>query len=344
MADPVPFFDLTDEERQAVFEQSARQLGWSARILEKDLWVCWTLRQLFALPAGSPSLTFKGGTSLSKVFGAIRRFSEDVDITVDYRSFGISPDPADPSVSQTQAERIFDQFGERVREFAENLLVPVLSERLQEVSPGTRNDVTLLDDGQTIELAFPKVTDTSASSLKDVVRIELGARNTTEPNEPHQVSAEVQGTFPNIAFPAARVVVLSPVRTFWEKATILHAEYHRQKPLRGADRMARHWYDLATLADHMIGEAALKKTDMLIAVANHKKRFFRAGWASYDTARPGTLRLVPEKDLEAALRADFNEMVQGGMFFETPPSFDAILERLTRLERQINRGKGKDEG
>ena len=166
--------------------------------------------------------------------------------------------------------------------------------------------------------------------------MEFGTRADTWPSEKQPISSYVFAQYPDAlsndtAFP---VPVLSVARTFWERATILHAEYHRPegKPLQL--RIARHYYDLSCLADSPFGEGAIKNVALLERVAHHKNLLFRTGWARYNQARRGTLRLVPNNMRMDALRTDYGRMRD--MFFRTPPEFDELMDTLRKLEGRIN--------
>lgn len=262
------WFTLTSEEQQIVLRKVAISTGISEAAIEKDIYVCWCLRQLFSLPAGTPSLVFKGGTSLSKVFAAIQRFSEDIDITLNQRHFLGDTDLFSAGLSKKKTRDTLEQLDAAVDRFAIETLIPLLQERCGELSGGWA-----IERGkfQTVLVRYPTVT-AEGSYLSKSVAIELGARNVLEPVEAHLVRPYAAEHFPAITFPdAPDVSVLSPVRTFWEKATILHAEYHRPEP-RAAERIARHWYDTAMLARHSIRERAIADIAMLAAVADYKDR------------------------------------------------------------------------
>jgi hypothetical protein len=133
--------------------------------------------------------------------------------------------------------------------------------------------------------------------------------------------------------------VLALRRTFWEKATILHAEHHRPADLSTPLYLSRHYYDLAMLADGEDDKAAMQDINLLIQVANHKSLYFRSAWAHYETARRGTLRLSPNPDRLADLRKDYKEMES--MIFDDPaPEFEHIMKRIEELERVINKPEG----
>ena len=186
---------------------------------------------------------------------------------------------------------------------------------------------------------YPSVLEsTEVGYIPDSVLIEFGGRNITEPNEDWDVRPDIADHLPALDLPCARVTVLSPNRTFWEKATLMHVECHRKQFRVGAERLSRHWYDLAMLADHAIGADALSDRDLLRDVIKHKKAFYDASYANYDACLTAQFRLIPtDTAVLAALREDFSRMLDAGMFIGERPSFDAILERLAALEVSFNR-------
>lgn len=324
------YLELTDDDKNAVLEQAAQELGRPARVLEKDLWVCWVLSRLFGNDFGCP-LTFKGGTSLAKVYRVIQRFSEDVDVTVDNRPWGID---LGPELSKSKRKENFQQVHRRLIEFAQDSLLPALQlpDVGVEASLDTSPDVKIL-------VKYPSVLQTgqALSYLREWVLVELGARNPTEPNEDHIVRADVAPYFPQVDFPLAQVSVLSAVRTFWEKATLIHGAISASSLEGGAERLCRHWYDLGQLANHPEwGPRALHQLDMLTMVAEDKERLFPGQKYDYPGARPGTLRLVPDSDALENLTRDYSNMIAAGMFYGDAPDISEVLQDLRDLEEQIN--------
>jgi len=168
------------------------------------------------------------------------------------------------------------------------------------------------------------------------VFLEFGGRNVISPNEELPLRPYIAAELPKLQSPEATVRVLVPSRTFWEKATLIHVACNRSDPKLDADRQSRHWHDLAVLADHKIGEASLADRALLEDVVKHKSVFFRASYAKYDACLSGGLRLLPGTLLLEALRADCEKMLANGMFEGEPPTFDSIIARLEKLEKQIN--------
>lgn len=319
------FLKLSLLERAEALQFAATAIGKSPRVLEKDLWVCWCLEKLFS-DESLPEFVFKGGTSLSKVFGAIDRFSEDIDITISGEALGFS-DRRD--LSNAARDRELDKLQKELHSFAKDRLVNLLEDDEVRVE---------LDHDSTLWLHYPSCTSSVSNHyLRDCVKVELGARNPIVPAERHFITADIAEALTQFTFPRVTATVLSPSRTFWEKATILHLEYHRPESKPTAERIARHYYDLSILAKHSIGKAALEKLDLLEEVAADKKRLFRCAWANYDQAKPGSLRLAPLKSRAPALEEDFNKMIESGMFPTDPLSWIEIVEHLTILEAEINR-------
>ena len=330
-------------ERADLFNEAGARRGLAAGILEKDFWVCWTLKRLFTLPGGHPSLVFKGGTSLSKVYRAIKRFSEDIDLSFDRRDLGYVDDRDPQNASTRKKERLVEDLIATVMQHIETVLLPSLTEvvgrALVDVEGGW-GLAKATDDSQTLIFRYPpsfaEKTYGDLDYVNPVVRLEFGARGEPWPIERHSITPYAAEEFPNLfGVPGCDVTVLAAERTFWEKATLLHSEYHRAGASK--ERLSRHYYDLALLADTEAGRRAVRDVALLETVARHKDTFFRAAWSHYETARPGTLRLVPPPERRSELVEDYGRMVP--MFFEAAQDFRTILTRLDALEREINESR-----
>ena len=189
-------------------------------------------------------------------------------------------------------------------------------------------------DPGTLHFAYPRAAGGELSYVRPEVRIELGGRNDDWPSEHRTVTAYVAEELPQIMPAAVPVRVLAARRTFWEKATILHAEYHRPPDKASGERLSRHYSDLAQMAGTAVEAQALADLPLLARVRAHKAAFYTAPWASYETAQPGLLRLVPRPERMAGLHADYRGM--GAMFFGPSLSFEVIMDLLTALEGRIN--------
>lgn len=329
------FLLLPADERSRILRAISTETGRTTTVLEKDIWVCWVLQQLFTLPNKLP-MAFKGGTSLSKVFQAISRFSEDVDITLDYRGLNASLDPFEEGLSGRQLRKISDELKAHVKHYVHSVIAPYFTNRLEEQFPTESWRIELDDDGEQLRIHYPGALKSADGYISNSILLEFGGRNTTTPNEEHEVSSDIATFLPNLSFPTAIVNVLSPERTFWEKATLIHVECNRSEFRESAERLSRHWYDLFMLMQYEVGEKAIKNRVLLADVIKHKKVFYNASYANYDDCLTGKLRLVPDKAIISALLNDFDKMVRSGMFAKSPPSFDDILHKLQELETIMN--------
>ncbi len=328
------FFDLDRATQSEILRALTDKLPLSPAVIEKDIWVCWALDKLFTMP-GRVRMAFKGGTSLSKVYNAIHRFSEDVDVTLDYRALTHGIDPFAKTTSKTKVKKLAADLQARVKEHALKVVVPHFEHCIGELhleGMGVRCD----DAGEKIWVKYLSVVDERAAYVADSVLIELGGRNITEPSEQHRLQPFAAPHVKDLEWPVANVDVLSPKRTFWEKATLIHAECNRGELKAAPARMSRHWYDLAMLAPHEIGASAVADRALLGSVVEHKQVFFYAAHSRYGDCLTGRLRLVPDEPMKSELRKDFEAMRSAGMFDEEPPSFDAILARLDELAKCVN--------
>ena len=330
-----PFLSLGASERADILRTAAARSRRSAVILEKDIWVCWVLDALFSMPDPHP-MAFKGGTSLSKVYGVIDRFSEDVDVTLDYRAFDDGFDPFADSASRTATRRFSERLRDSVASHVRDAVAPALDDAARRLAPDGRYDIHVGEDGETVRFAYPSAVEAPDSYVASEVLLEFGGRNVIDPNERHAIVPDIAALTDGLDYPAATVTVLSPARTFWEKATLIHVACHRRQLANKPDRLSRHWFDLACLAAHPVGRAALADRSLLADVVRHKKVFFHAGNANYDRCLDGHLRLVPDDDQLTALQSDYDAMRSARIVGDGAPEFEALIERIRLLETEVN--------
>lgn len=323
------------DSRRDAFVIAGERRGLLPLVIEKDFWVCWTLERLFSLPGFSEHLLFKGGTSLSKVYGIIQRFSEDIDLSLSRTSFGGSLADPELAASNTQRKIRTDALVAAFQGTVTNHLLPALREAIMQQlgSDGWTLTQDRTDPG-TLHFAYPRASEGELAYIRPEVRIELGGRNDDWPAESRTVTAYVAGELPEVLPGAIPVRVLAARRTFWEKATLLHAEYHRPLDKAPGERLSRHYSDLAQMSGTEIEAQALADLPLLARVSAHKAAFYTSPWANYETAQPGTLRLAPRPERLAGLRSDHRGM--GAMFFGPIVPFDAMMEKIAALEKRIN--------
>lgn len=325
------------EHRDEAFGQAAAELGFGKAIVEKDFWVCWSLQHLFALPSFGNHLIFKGGTSLSKAYDVIHRFSEDVDLSLDRTQLGFEGDrdPENPDLSSGKRKSLLQD----LQDAAEATVTGPLLDEINAAFSEHLDQPFLLQidesDPQTVLFAYPSLGGKDTGYIQPFIRFEFGARGAQLPAEQRSIETYIQQAFPSLpGVNAVEVQTLGIERTFWEKATILHMLFHQdaKKPL--ADRMSRHYYDMAQLIRHDAKTRALANIDLLNEVGHHKSVFFKAAWARYEDAKPGSLRLFPNEKLKSALRRDYAGMRE--MIIGEAPTFDDLMSAIAELEAEIN--------
>lgn len=319
--------NLHDRERRDLFSETAARMGVHPAVVEKDFWVTWILAKLFAHPELSKTLMFKGGTSLSKIYRLIDRFSEDIDLILDWRSL-TGEDPEEER-SKTKQAKLNKEINERAKEYIAGNLLPIITEI---IAPVCRCEGD--EDPFVLNVLYSGAfTD---GYLRPEVRLEIGPLASWLPFEEHRIRPYAAEQFPGqFVQPECTVKAIKAERTFWEKATILHHEAYRPDGSMQPPRNSRHYYDMYKMANAPVKDSALADLTLLESVVAFKQRFYPRGWARYDLARPGTLRLVPEGHVQDVLKADYRAMRI--MIYGEYPDFESILSSLQELEDEINR-------
>ena len=336
---PDSFLSLSPSIRKEALADAANRMDLFPQILEKDIWVVWALETIFTSSLGN-SLTFKGGTSLSKCYRAIKRFSEDIDLSLDIRkilSDKIKDGPPLPPTA-SQAQKWTEAVNFRLPAWIENEVIPVLEVRLHaqgldaSIAGGDFSKGTLTVNYRSLfeELGY----------VRPDVRLEFGARSTGEPWETLPVVCDIAHLFPDLVFPQCQARVLVMERTFWEKMTAIHVICQGGK--MRSDRFSRHWHDIAALSSLARIQEGLSNTELLKQVVEHKSRFFRekdqsGREISYQECLEGGMRLVPNQEVQQALRVDYDLMTKARYFHGEIVTFDGIIRTCAELETKINR-------
>jgi hypothetical protein len=327
------------KDRSELFLLTAERMRLHPVNVEKDFWVCWLLKQLFTIPEYDGWLVFKGGTSLSKCFKLIQRFSEDIDLAVNYEKLGFTgaKDPRQATLSYSKRQPLLEKMLKACQEYVAGPFLTALRARCRQVLGETGWTLTVSADPNSVEFRYPPSLAVSLSYIRPHVTLELGTHAEPIPHEPTPITSFAAEQFPQLfAEPGCSVTTVVARRTFWEKATILHAEYHRPLEKALLPRYSRHYADVAAMAGAPVRSEAL--ADLLESVVTHKDRFYHSGWAKYLDAKPGTFRMVPRSERVAALRQDYQAMQP--VFFGAPKTFEAILTELSGLENAINAIQG----
>lgn len=332
-----------DAERRDLFLGAAARLGTAVQNVEKDFWVCWTLDALFnGLPAGGPRLLFKGGTSLSKAFGLISRFSEDIDITVFRDDLGQGVEAADlDGLSGKKRRAQLDAIRDACQSYIAGPLTTQFTEVAAAAIPGARFRLEADPDdkdGQTLLFRYPAVTATAGDYIRAAVKIEAGAKSALDPHIAATVTPYVAADLPELDVAVRNVTTVQPERTFWDKVIILHGLRQwddRRKELRhGGQRVSRHYYDVHQLMQAEGFPEWLANHELARDCARHARLFFGSPDLGLTTAEPGTFTLTPAPGMRDALAKDYDAMT--GMVFGEVPPMNRVLESVAALELAIN--------
>ena len=338
---------LSSSERLELFTQVASEKRLTIDIVEKDFWVCWTLEVLFGLRDLKSTFIFKGGTSLSKVFGLIERFSEDIDISVTRETLGFinDKDPEKHS-SATKQKKLVEELRDAYRTFVKAKVFPAFDEAViakasKDWPPVWGHRVVGLDHEGNFEegiitFRYPAVEPNVASYIPKEIRIEFGAGSDPFPTGEYQVKSYAEEQFPHLfSHTKNPITVLEPERTFWEKATLIHAEANRSSEQKTPARYSRHYYDLFKLSENEVGKNALSNAQLRERVVQHKSVYFKSGWAKYDQAVPGTFKIIPDNQRLKDLQDDYVKMQP--MIYGEAPLWEDLVSGLLKLENEINK-------
>lgn len=330
------FLLLDSQEQTNILETAQAKCGQRIATLEKDIWLCWVLQVLFSISEHHP-MAFKGGTSLSKVYGIIDRFSEDIDITLDYRSFNDNFDPFADSVSKSKINKFSDRLKKYVKSYTFDVVIPALAKASENLASYSQHMIRVEDIGEKVWFSYPSAVEKSDDYLASEILLEFGGRNIIDPNEQHTIRPDIASVIPELIYPTANVTVLAPTRTFWEKATLIHVECHRGRLSYSPERLSRHWYDLVYLARHEFGEKAISDRSLLEDVIKYKKLFYNSRYCHYENCLAGQLRLIPDKVGLQGLQSDYRKMQTAGILSDEAPNFEALIEQVRAIEKEVNR-------
>jgi hypothetical protein len=343
--------NATDDERRDLFLATARRLGTAVENVEKDFWVCWTLDLLFnGLPPGQPRLLFKGGTSLSKGYGLIDRFSEDIDITVFREDIGQGASVLDlEALKGKKRTARLDAIKAACQTYLNGPFSAAVQVRIAETRQAAglpperlRLEADLDDpDRQTLLLWYPAATARPAEYVRSAVKIESGAKSALDPHVTLAVKPYVDDDLPGRDLTVPNVTTVEARRTFWDKVVILHGLrrwYDRRGRLQhDGQRVSRHHYDVLRLlqaptAGEWIADRALAED-----CVRHARMFFNRADLGLDRATPGQFTLSPSPAMREILARDYAAM--SGMIFGAAPNFDEVMTAIADLELRLNRAQ-----
>jgi len=333
-----------EQTRAGLFTTTALRLGTTPENVEKDFWVCWTLDALFNGLSDGPRLLFKGGTSLSKGFGLIQRFSEDIDVTVFRDDLGQAATVAElQALSRKKREAALDAIKVACEAYLNGPLLDGLSVIAAATAartglPTNRFLVTPHgEESQTLLVRYPTVTP-SGSYIDKVVKIESGAKSALDPHSVRSIRPYTDDDAPGLDLTIANVTIVDAERTFWDKVVILHGLRRwfdiRGELRAGGHRISRHYYDAHALMQSEVGERALANPALGVDCVAHARMFFNRPDFDLASAVSPTFALCPEGSMYDELRRDYAAM--SAMIFGTPPRFDAVIESVASIQSTLN--------
>lgn len=330
--------NLNDASRLTSINEASRISGISAKAIEKDWWVTLSLKLLFNSPYAR-HFAFKGGTSLSKGWQLIDRFSEDIDISLSSEAVNIEyvEKPSKTFVEQLRRAGCFftsNELMEALKAEFRNSQVPEILYSIEAES--VRSDMPDTDP-QTLYVNFISLFDPKPY-LPDRVKIEFSVRSLKEPSIKRGMRSLLVTHFPNENYieENCEILTIQPQRTLIEKMLLLHEEYNRDE--RGkmrTDRMSRHYYDLFQLGRQDFSSATLKDNDFIEEIIEHRKYYSRLKRFDYSTLKRGSIRIIPSDDVLKALEQDY-EIMRAEMIYGHPPTFEEIIQSMKNLQDEIN--------
>ena len=327
------FLQLPDNEKIELINQMHEDTKLPQVIIEKDMWVTAVLRALFALPYAE-NLSFKGGTSLSKCWNLIERFSEDVDIAINREYFGFIGDTFTIRQISKNLRKAACKFIRNNLQFdlARQMETNGIPANLFSVKMNITPITTI--DPEKVFIEYQSVFNTSPY-IKNTVVLEIGGRSMKEPLQKVEIQSFIdkhflQATFAEKSF---EINVVVPERTFLEKVCLLHEEFSKKSEQMRVERMSRHLYDLARMIDTPIAENALKNKDLFQSIVAHRRMFIAMKDFDYDTLSPKTIKIIPPESVIAKWEDDYNKMQT--MIYGNYLSFNNIIGKITQLNERI---------
>ncbi len=317
----------TDRQRESVFIDVAGKLNLPPCVVERDFWISWSLGKIFANPELRDILRLNGGVSISKAYNIIERISPDVDLVL--RQDVILESKEEINKTSKNKQRAFNrQLEERDGQFIQSVLKNTISSALADICSIARGP-----DDHVLEISYPGVCEYNCSL--PTIKLEIGCIGLWNPYTERPITSFVSDVLPEFKDKNPIVPTITATKTFWDKVMLLHREAHRPE---GANpppaRCSRHYYDIFKLAHTEIKEVAFTNIDTLKNIAEFNLRFYPRGWAKYDEAKPGSVKLIPPEYSIPKLKSDYENIRTG--VYGSVPEFENILTYLAKLEFDIN--------
>jgi hypothetical protein len=325
------WLQLSDATKLNIYTETGRKIGLPAMAVEKDWWVVHTLALIFSMKC-APALIFKGGTSLSKGWNLIQRFSEDIDLAIDREYLGFAGD-----LNRQQIKKLRKaSYAFMTTTFIEELKATFAAAGFKDVNIAFTNTGQSDQDPIIIEIYYLKLTE-KENYLRPGVLVEVGCRSLKEPTTPRTFTTLVAENFNDRPFADKPITIpiVNPERTLLEKIFLLHEEFQRAPEKVRVDRLSRHLYDIEKLSQTEFAEIALSDLDLYQMIVNHRKMFTALAELNYDNHSPDKIAFVPPADLLPAWQADYKQMRENMIFGEVL-GFEDLIQALTVLQVKLN--------
>ncbi|MCK0124590.1 nucleotidyl transferase AbiEii/AbiGii toxin family protein [Gelidibacter sp. F2691] len=318
-------------------EQLGAERGLPAFVIEKDWWVCILLKAVFQSKYAD-SIIFKGGTSLSKAYHLIERFSEDIDLIIDRKLLGFTELKSASAIKRLRKA----SGGFIINEFREELILQLREIGIQddqyEIAYNDHVDDT--SDPNTLEIHYKSVVPVNNSYVEQRVLLEMGARSLTEPAEQKPINSFIDQHYKDLPFtkPSFNVQVVLPTRTFIEKTLLLHEEFSKPLDKIRTDRLTRHLYDLEKMMDTEYGVSAIADDDLFQTIVAHRKHVTPLRNFDYSNHEKGKLRIIPPNEVIKVWELDYKVM-QENMIVGAHLNWNELMERITEVQNRFNKKK-----
>lgn len=325
---------LSKTDKLQIFEETKKKTGLPIQAIEKDWWVTQTLGLIFTMDC-APHIVFKGGTSLSKAWRVIERFSEDIDLALDRSYLGFDSEMSKSQVSKLRKasfQFISTVFFNQLKEKFEKAGFTNLKIQLAEVQDTDQDPLI-------IEIYYPEVSPTS-TYLKPRILVEIGSRSLREPYSQRIFSSLVGEHYPDQSFADKPITVatVNPERTFLEKVFLLHEEFQKPAPKIRTERLSRHLYDLEKLIDTPYFHKAISDTVLYQGIVNHRSTITPIRGIDYTNHTPSKISIIPPANILKEWQKDY-EIMQENMIYGNSLSFEKLMERIAAIQQQINAKK-----
>ncbi|MFV0268520.1 MAG: nucleotidyl transferase AbiEii/AbiGii toxin family protein [Draconibacterium sp.] len=324
--------ELSLEEKQTILANVAEEKGIDDNAVEKDFWVSMVLKATFSLKC-SEGLVFKGGTSLSKGWDLIGRFSEDCDLAIDRAVLGFGKE-----LNGTQRNKL----RKKSKKFIDDTLVNELEKALNELGLSDHfnlvNPKTKESDKDPVEfyIEYKSVLPEKNPYIAERVKVEISCRSLTEPFELVEMRSMIEDAYPDESFSGLsfNIPTVFPGKTFLEKIFLLHEEFNRSGGASNVDRLTRHIYDIEKMMDKEFAVEAMNNGSLYSDIVEHRSKFTAWSRFNYQTHHPSTISFLPPEALTRALKDDYKKM-QEGFIYGDSLSYEDMIERLTVLQERF---------